>query len=204
MKNFNKDRRFGGQRFGDRDQRRTMYPAVCADCGNECEVPFKPMHGKAVYCNNCFKRDGDFASDRPKERDSGRFERRDSGRPSFRDKEMHAAICAECGNECQVPFRPTGERPVYCSNCFGGKGPGPSAGAKKPDQFKETLNQLNTKLDQVIKMLEIMHPKKTFIIDKPESILPKPELKESLKETSSKKKVEKKAPKTAKSKKKAK
>ncbi|MEO7295886.1 MAG: CxxC-x17-CxxC domain-containing protein [Candidatus Limnocylindria bacterium] len=31
---------------------------------------------------------------------------------------MHDATCARCGNETQVPFRPTGARPVYCSDCF--------------------------------------------------------------------------------------
>ena len=34
-------------------------------------------------------------------------------------REMHKAICADCGKECEVPFKPTGERPVYCRECFG-------------------------------------------------------------------------------------
>ena len=33
-------------------------------------------------------------------------------------REMHPATCAECGKETQVPFRPSGDRPVYCSDCF--------------------------------------------------------------------------------------
>jgi CxxC-x17-CxxC domain-containing protein len=33
-------------------------------------------------------------------------------------REMHSAICADCGEETQVPFKPTNGRPVYCSNCF--------------------------------------------------------------------------------------
>ena len=33
-------------------------------------------------------------------------------------REMYSAICAECGMETQVPFKPTGVRPVYCSDCF--------------------------------------------------------------------------------------
>ncbi len=33
-------------------------------------------------------------------------------------REMHDATCAQCGTETQVPFRPTGARPVYCSDCF--------------------------------------------------------------------------------------
>ncbi|MCU0679884.1 MAG: hypothetical protein MUF50_01080 [Planctomycetes bacterium] len=34
---------------------------------------------------------------------------------------MHEAICSECGKHCEVPFKPTGDRPVLCSICFGGK-----------------------------------------------------------------------------------
>jgi len=33
-------------------------------------------------------------------------------------REMHPATCATCGKETQVPFRPSGDRPVYCSDCF--------------------------------------------------------------------------------------
>ncbi|MCA1572181.1 MAG: zinc-ribbon domain containing protein [Chloroflexi bacterium] len=33
-------------------------------------------------------------------------------------REMHDATCARCGNQTQLPFRPTGARPVYCSDCF--------------------------------------------------------------------------------------
>jgi len=33
-------------------------------------------------------------------------------------REMFDAVCARCGNDTQVPFRPTGARPVYCSDCF--------------------------------------------------------------------------------------
>ncbi len=33
-------------------------------------------------------------------------------------REMHDAICATCGGPAKVPFKPRGDRPVYCSNCF--------------------------------------------------------------------------------------
>ncbi|QQS61330.1 MAG: hypothetical protein IPN70_00125 [Candidatus Moraniibacteriota bacterium] len=36
-------------------------------------------------------------------------------------REMFRATCAKCQKSCQVPFRPTGEKPVYCSECFGEK-----------------------------------------------------------------------------------
>ncbi len=34
------------------------------------------------------------------------------------DREMHDITCADCGNESQVPFKPDGERPVYCKDCY--------------------------------------------------------------------------------------
>ena len=33
-------------------------------------------------------------------------------------REMHKAICAECKKECEVPFKPREDRPVYCKECF--------------------------------------------------------------------------------------
>ena len=36
-------------------------------------------------------------------------------------REMFDATCADCGGNARVPFRPTGARPVYCSNCFQAK-----------------------------------------------------------------------------------
>ncbi|MCH7522751.1 MAG: zinc-ribbon domain containing protein [Chloroflexi bacterium] len=33
-------------------------------------------------------------------------------------RQMHDAVCADCGSACQVPFMPTQDRPVYCSDCF--------------------------------------------------------------------------------------
>ncbi|MCD6453209.1 MAG: zinc-ribbon domain containing protein [Dehalococcoidales bacterium] len=33
---------------------RRMYPAICAACGKETEVPFEPREGRPVYCNDCY------------------------------------------------------------------------------------------------------------------------------------------------------
>ena len=33
---------------------REMYPAICAACGKETEVPFEPRGGRPVYCQECF------------------------------------------------------------------------------------------------------------------------------------------------------
>lgn len=35
--------------------------------------------------------------------------------------DLHPATCATCNKACEVPFRPTGDRPVYCRDCFGKK-----------------------------------------------------------------------------------
>ena len=35
-----------------------------------------------------------------------------------RPREMHKTTCAECQKECEVPFKPSGDRPVYCKECF--------------------------------------------------------------------------------------
>lgn len=35
-----------------------------------------------------------------------------------RPRQMYDAVCANCGKTAQVPFQPTGARPVYCSDCF--------------------------------------------------------------------------------------
>ena len=35
-----------------------------------------------------------------------------------RQREMHDVICGGCGVQTQVPFKPSGERPVYCRDCF--------------------------------------------------------------------------------------
>ncbi|MBL7070556.1 MAG: hypothetical protein ISS26_00075 [Candidatus Omnitrophica bacterium] len=31
---------------------------------------------------------------------------------------MHKVICADCGRGSEVPFKPSGGRPVYCKECF--------------------------------------------------------------------------------------
>jgi CxxC-x17-CxxC domain-containing protein len=64
---------------------------------------------------------------------------------------MHNAICDKCKKECEVPFKPTGDKPVLCSDCFkkeGGNSRG--SGGASAEQFKE----INTKLDKIIGILQ--------------------------------------------------
>jgi DNA-directed RNA polymerase len=79
------------------------------------------------------------------------------------NRQMHKVICSECGMDCEVPFKPTGEKPVYCSNCFdkkggsrgdrrsGGNFGGSTAGG---NQNKEQLEKIVLKLDQILEVLK--------------------------------------------------
>ncbi len=49
-------------------------------------------------------------------------------------KEMFKAICAECNTECEVPFRPTGDRPIYCQDCFSKRKEGAAAPARAREE----------------------------------------------------------------------
>ncbi len=35
-------------------RQREMYPAVCADCGKDTQVPFEPRQDRPVYCSECY------------------------------------------------------------------------------------------------------------------------------------------------------
>ena len=35
---------------------RQMFPAVCAECGKDTEVPFEPTNGRPVYCSDCYSK----------------------------------------------------------------------------------------------------------------------------------------------------
>ena len=48
------------------------------------------------------------------------FDRR-GPRRDFGPREMHKATCSECGKECEVPFKPTEGRPIYCKDYFAKK-----------------------------------------------------------------------------------
>ncbi|MDP2744763.1 MAG: zinc-ribbon domain containing protein [Dehalococcoidia bacterium] len=45
----------GGSGSGFRAPRQ-MFPAVCAGCGKETEVPFEPRDGRPVYCSDCYSK----------------------------------------------------------------------------------------------------------------------------------------------------
>ncbi len=77
------------------------------------------------------------------------------------DRQMFKATCANCGRECEVPFRPSGDKPVYCSDCY--EKMGHKSERKNFDRsqngggvqnFKADFDALNAKLDRIIGLLE--------------------------------------------------
>lgn len=89
----------------------------CRDCGQEYvftagEQEFFAERGfsEPVRCSSCR------AARKNSRSDNGFGERSYGGHSAAR--EMFPATCARCGKDTQVPFRPRGDRPVYCSDCY--------------------------------------------------------------------------------------
>ncbi|MFZ5753889.1 MAG: zinc-ribbon domain containing protein [Bacillota bacterium] len=38
------------------------------------------------------------------------------------EREMYSATCSSCGKTATVPFRPSGDKPVYCRDCYQPRG----------------------------------------------------------------------------------
>jgi CxxC-x17-CxxC domain-containing protein len=153
--------RFGGRSserrsFDSSRQRSEMFNTVCDECGKNCSVPFKPTGNKKVYCSDCFERQGGRESSNRGRRDSSFQDRRYSND----ERVEYTAICDECGSKCTLPFKPTSSKPVYCSTCFeqkGGKGSDHKAvdNGKEIRELKDQIISINTKLDKIIKALDI-------------------------------------------------
>ena len=90
-------------------------------------------------------------------------------RREFRKAPMrkYPATCGKCGRECEVPFRPSGDRPVLCSDCFeksGGGGGGPDRPRRNFDNRSRMTgndSHLLASIDAKLgKILELMTEKK--------------------------------------------
>lgn len=144
-------------------EKKQMFPATCSECGDNCEVPFKPTGSKPVLCSNCF---GDKGGSRHGGSGGRNFDRsNDRGRGRSSDRGMHSATCDKCGGKAEVPFRPTSGKPIFCSDCFskedrpGGFRDGGRPKSRPSDgvgnkQISEQLTSLNNKLDRVIGFIE--------------------------------------------------
>ena len=53
-------------------------------------------------------------------------------------KPMFPAVCANCGTETMVPFKPSNDRPVYCRVCFDAKKPAGGTGRERRATPRDT------------------------------------------------------------------
>jgi CxxC-x17-CxxC domain-containing protein len=84
----------------------------CADCGTEFtftadEQETFRTRGYTNEPKRC-----------PACRQARKTERTGSGDRNYGPRQMFSAVCAQCGKDTQVPFKPTNGRPVYCSDCY--------------------------------------------------------------------------------------
>jgi CxxC-x17-CxxC domain-containing protein len=101
------------------------------------------------------------------------FKRRDFDRPQT----MFKTICSDCGKECEVPFKPSGNKPVFCRDCFQSKRTdnpprrpnfddrGPHHPA--PEPHKEQFDALNAKLDKILNLLTVKEPVEEVKVEVP-------------------------------------
>ena len=118
---------FGGRpsfRGGDRDQKE-MFQATCSDCGRPCEVPFRPVEGRPVFCRDCFAKNAPGAERPPRE--EGGFKRPFN---KFEDRR---------------------ERPVFRPE----SSPSPRIDGTQMIALTKQLELLNIKLDRLIQTIEV-------------------------------------------------
>ncbi len=72
------------------------------------------------------------------------------------DREMHDAECSKCGKQCKIPFRPSGGKPVYCTDCFKNNNSDTRGSFAQSSNgiSQEQFSQLNTKLDKILTVLK--------------------------------------------------
>ncbi|MBQ8896063.1 MAG: zinc-ribbon domain containing protein [Clostridia bacterium] len=81
---------------------------TCKDCGNEFVFTAGEQE---FYAERGFQNE-------PQRCKACRDARKQATRAP---NEMFTAVCAECGGEANIPFQPSDDRPVYCSDCFAKK-----------------------------------------------------------------------------------
>ncbi len=134
------------------------------------------------------------------------------GRPSFGGNRggdrgpvtMHKAVCDECHKSCEVPFRPSQDKPIFCNECFSGKrgneaprrdfndrGPKrdfndrPAPSFSKPaqsvgisDDVKKQLSEMNNRIDRLVSAVEkLSQPKVSSSVVKVAPVVAKVEAK---------------------------
>ncbi|MFZ5647112.1 MAG: zinc-ribbon domain containing protein [Bacillota bacterium] len=88
---------------------------TCRDCGNEFVFSASEQE---FFAEKGFTND----PGRCPECRQARKNQNNRGRGGYgyarQERQMFPATCAACGTKTQVPFQPSGDRPVYCKDCY--------------------------------------------------------------------------------------
>lgn len=88
---------------------------TCSDCG----LGFTFGSGEQeFFASKGFVNEPGRCPDCRAARKQNRFGNSGGSGGGYRQRQMYPAVCATCGKDCQVPFEPREERPVYCSDCY--------------------------------------------------------------------------------------
>lgn len=85
---------------------------TCKDCGNEFTFSVSEQE---FYADKGFTNEPGRC---PECRAAKKAQGRSNNSFSRPQREMFPAVCASCGKETQVPFQPSGDKPVYCRDCY--------------------------------------------------------------------------------------
>lgn len=155
MTPFNKDRKFGKPAFHKSDSRgpRKFGAGPRSSSGPRSSGGTRPTGGRD-------------------------FGKPSYGKTAFTATQLHEATCASCGGRCEVPFKPSGLKPVYCRDCFrkqenegparpafprndsarpmrpAFRRPDAVAGPVRNDNLEKELEKINLKLDRILRTLD--------------------------------------------------
>ncbi len=87
-------------------------------------------------------------------RSSGRrgSDRGNFGRGGSDRVEMTKVVCDECKKDCEVPFKPTSSKPIFCNDCFKSKD---NSKSQRSGGSNKELEAINKKLDIILTALEL-------------------------------------------------
>ena len=80
----------------------------CADCG--CDFEFTASE-QEFYASKGL-------TNQPKRCKTCRNARKGNRGGGGQQKRMYDVVCSHCGQDAQVPFKPSNDRPVLCKSCY--------------------------------------------------------------------------------------
>ena len=139
MKNFFKRKSEPKTDYRNHRDEREMFTVTCADCGNSCQVPFKPKGGKT-----CFFAETVF--------------QKITGIRRMTAMEEENILCTKqpaltAVINCEVPFKPSKDKQIYCSRCFSQGGSSAPVPRKSEADYSKQFDDVNRKLDKILRML---------------------------------------------------